>query len=69
MRVQCKAASDKLLQNHGIYVQPINYPSVPAGTERLRFTPSPLHDVEMAEQLVAALVATFKELDIPLHVK
>ena len=60
---KCKAMSDELLNEHGIYVQPINYPTVAVGTERLRFAPTPFHDDGMIEDLVAALVVVFNKFD------
>ena len=65
--VKCKRISDDLLYKDGIYVQPINYPTVPVGTERLRFTPGPYHTDSMIYDMVVKLKEALKRNKVPLH--
>ncbi|MCY4327993.1 MAG: aminotransferase class I/II-fold pyridoxal phosphate-dependent enzyme, partial [Rhodobacteraceae bacterium] len=59
--VKCRMISDYLMREFGIYLQPINYPTVPKGTERLRFTPGPLHSDEDIDNLVNALTSLWSQ--------
>jgi 5-aminolevulinate synthase len=64
--VRCKQVTDILMEEYDIYIQPINFPTVPRGTERLRITPGPLHDDMLMARLVSALIEIWDRLAIPM---
>ena len=64
---KCSEISWTLLQDYGLYIQPINYPTVPRGTERLRITPGPLHTKQMVDRLVDCLEAVFQDIQPPAY--
>jgi 5-aminolevulinate synthase len=66
---KCKEATDLLLAEYGIYIQPINYPTVPKGSERLRITPTPYHEDALIDALAEALVEVWQRLDLPLKAR
>lgn len=63
--VKCKELTDRLLHKHGIYIQPINYPTVPKGEERIRITPGPLHSEECLDYLFDCLFQEWQDLELP----
>lgn len=64
--MRCRALTDLLMEQHHIYVQPINYPTVPRGTERVRITPNPLHSTEDVAALVSALGTAWQDIAMPV---